>query len=315
MNFPSQKLFFFFIPVLIGLALFVSIRGYLKPSEENTNQELKVVAVESSQNIEIKEIDTDQDSVPDWEENLWNTDPNKKNSNPEKISDRAYIDNKKQAGQEENIPKDVSFANSKNKTETLGKVVFTEYLALKQSGRVDLSTIDQMTARIANDVALTLDTSPKYTMSSLRITPSNEQSLKKYADTVALIRDKYFSDFATTHSQTYILASGSTKQVEKILLSSKDYYQKMTKDLLVIPVPDTVASVHLELINNYAHSAENLGKVSIVDEDPLSTMLGLKQYEDLSENEVEILKKMGLLFAESGILFTSTDPAFLIWGT
>ena len=101
MNFPSQKLFFFFIPVVVGLALFVTIRNHYTDTSTGT-QDIKVVSIDNTQNIEIKELDTDEDGVPDWEEGLWNTDPAKKNSNPEKIADRAYIDKKKQSGQEKN---------------------------------------------------------------------------------------------------------------------------------------------------------------------------------------------------------------------
>src|SRR6476620_135431 len=103
---PSKKLVFI---TLISFAVLGIVFFFIGVKKKNDAIALQNSSVENikGQSVTIKDIvekDTDGDTIPDWEEVLWGTDPSKKDTNDDGIPDNVEIEKKKQALGADNTP-------------------------------------------------------------------------------------------------------------------------------------------------------------------------------------------------------------------
>ena len=80
------------LAVIIFIIFFMSSSGenFIKRNEKNTT----TLKVENQTISDLIQKDSDGDSIPDWEETLWGTDPNKKMTFND-MPDATYVENKK----------------------------------------------------------------------------------------------------------------------------------------------------------------------------------------------------------------------------
>lgn len=316
MNFPSRKLFFFFIPVILVLGLFVLFKDTIIKKNTAPSTGAEVVAVKNSV---INEVDSDGDGLKDWEEVLWGTDPLKKISNPEKIPDADYVQKKIDA--KESIPTAQNNDSltlkalatpGEDATDALSKDVFSEYISLKKSGNLNPTSIDQLAERITSNIALPANA--EFKEANLKTFDDKDSAMVRvYGNTFALIEKKYRDQYELDPIQSEDLSTGLTSanpsSIQKIDRASK-MYSDMAHELMTLSVPKSLASIHTDLANNYMQSSQGLKNMELLQKDPTRAIIGIEQHTKASSEEPLLLTKIINFFGTNGIIFTAGEPGF-----
>lgn len=315
MNFPSRKLFFFFIPVVLVLGLFVLFKDKIMPKTPPTQSQTEVVAVKNSV---INETDSDSDGLKDWEEVLWGTDPMKKISNPEKIPDADYIQKKIDA--KEGLPtQNTNSLTAKalatpgeDATVALSKDIFAEYVSLKKSGNLNPASIDQLTERIASGI--TLPAEKQFTASGLKsFDDADLIKMRTYGNTFAVIQKKYQDLYVQSPLQaedlTGGLAGNNPLSSQKLNQASK-WYGDMATELMTLSVPKGLVSTHIDLANNYLQNARGLKNIAFLQSDPTRAVIGIEEYTNASTAGQNLIAKIISYLLGNGIIFISDEPGF-----
>jgi hypothetical protein len=228
--------------------------------------------------------DTDGDSVPDWEEGLWGTDPTKKETTPG-IPDRVAIDKlKTDQGSSINTAND-NPANQtpENLTQTdkFARDLFATVAATSQNGALDPATIDQITSSLADNI----QNSPQrkvFTLSDIKIIKDDSvQAINNYSDALNIIDGK----FTTANTvldvlQKFIVDDNNVDvsvlaQLDPIIQNTN----KTISDMVKMPVPQSLSDQHLAVINALEKLAENVSDIKLYDTDPIVSLGAISQYD------------------------------------
>lgn len=272
--------------VIIFVIFFMSSAGQnFTTGDKKSNTALKV---ENQTITDLIQKDSDGDGVPDWEEALWGTDPNKKitfNDTP----DATYIENKKKAL---NIEENAS-ANAQNLTETdkFAREFFTSYSAMKSSGQVDSTTINNFSNTLGQNIVnpTLID---RYTETDIKINSADDTATKQkyYADVKKLFtsyQSAGIGDELDIISQG--LATNSTNgatdngdQYAKLSVIA-DAYQNFAQKVMEVSVPQSLAQYHLLIANSANNTGISVSSMAKMVDDPIVGLSGLSQYQKYSD--------------------------------
>lgn len=278
------------ILVVLGFGIFYF---FSKDEKFSRNDDLEI---NKKTIYEIIDTDTDLDQVPDWEEKLWGTNPNKQYTF-EGVSDSEYIENKKKA-------LNLSESNENEKlteTETFAREFFTAYLALKGQDGVNETDIasfsDALGQKIANP---TINNS--YTESQIKIRREDDYDNQvDYYQDISNLFNKYkengLGDELSIVSKGLLTYQNEGKigKYNELLLIGESY-QEFAKKAIEIQVPPTLSSYHLDIINAANNTGISVINMSKVIEDPIIGLSGLSSYQKYSDELVEAVKKLENFF-------------------
>ncbi|MFA6269672.1 MAG: hypothetical protein WC657_00465 [Candidatus Paceibacterota bacterium] len=165
-------------------------------------------------------------------------------------------------------------------TDIVSKTLISNYLALKQNGNLDNTSIqkivDQGTSladQLANKIVL--DT-------KLNIIPDNgKQSITDYGENLGIIL-----------KNSKPKEVGDELEILSTAISSKDYtkineldsvilvYETVASQLEKMPVPKTFVKAHLDLTNSIKKVALALKETRLVFSDPMQSLLALQLYQE-----------------------------------
>lgn len=235
-------------------------------------------------------VDTDGDSIPDWEEALWGTDKNKKKTFGD-ISDSTYVENKKK----ELKLQDKVEASNATETDKFAREFFAAYSAMK-AGEVDPSIINNFSSSLGQQIV-----SPKlvdkYTDKDVRVSLVDDKTEKqKYYLKIKGYFDEYRQSGLGDELEiisTGIIAyeNSGAGQVEELTLIA-DAYDGFAKKVMETDVPNSLKSIHLKIgnsANNIGISVFNMGKII---NDPIVGLSGLSEYQEYSDNLVNAVKEL-----------------------
>jgi len=296
---PSRK-FVLIISIVIILAIIIFVIFFMSSSEENftttgNNKQNTVLKVKNETLSDLIKKDSDGDGVPDWEENLWGTDKNKKITF-NNIPDATYIANKKK---ELKIKQSV---NTKKLTETekFAREFFTSYNALKSSGQIDKNTINNFSSALGQKI-VNPNLIDRYKEADIKINSNdNSTTRQRYYQKVKKLFKSYQSigmgdELAIVTNK--LLSQSADKTNNKInqnskLLNIANAYQDFAKKIMKIDVPQSLTQYHLQIANdsnNTGLSVLNMGKVV---KDPIVGLSGLSQYRKYSDNLVKAVSDL-----------------------
>ena len=262
---PSKK-FLFIASFLLVLAIIIFViffmpsagKDFINGDEKNS----KGLTVENPTLNDLIQKDSDNDSVADWEENLWGTDKNKKITFAN-TPDATYIENKKK---ELNIEQSID-QQSLTETEKFAREFFTSYSAMKSFGELDTNTINNFSNALGQKIV-----DPKlvdrYVETNVKINDSdNTVDKQKYYEAVQDLFNEYKSsglgeELSVVSNQFSVDPSGNTINNEQ------------TNKLL------TIANSS----NNTGISVSNMAKIT---SDPVVGLSGLSQYQKYSDDLVK----------------------------
>jgi len=284
LNFPTKKLFFYFLPIILIGGIFSVWNNARGSSIKNTDGSLSVAGNNSLINSNLD----NNGKFKDWQDAL--------------------------AKQATTSPsKSPSYNDAVNKTENLSKQLFSDYLNLKSSGQAKNSEAVKQTAdKIAQSVSsINVDTT--FSKDDITIAISaTKADLIDYANTLGEIRQKYRDQFAKNASGGNYL-SPSDANFQASISFAASLYTAQAKELLKISVPSDLVDIHLKLTNSYAGSGAGLEKMKLLENDPLMSAVGIKQFDTESQNEEVILEELRAKLLADGIVFTQDDSATLLW--
>lgn len=282
--------------VSIGLISFAVTKDKWISANTNTKKNLESgetrgiqLAVQKA--IEtVAEKDSDGDGIKDWEETFQKSiEANK----TEKKSDTT-------SNVESNDPK--------TKTDEISRALFSEYMELKQSGKLNESSMSNLVNKAVSQVSVGKVSS--YSATDIKTIPDTDISgAKNYANALVNIREKYKEEYRANQ----IIIVGNTvdfddqASVESIHSTAK-LYESITKEMAVLLVPKSLVASHVALLNNYATSAIGLEQFANLKIDPILGLVGIQKHSVASTEESELLAGIARFYTNRGIVFSVDEP-------
>ncbi len=295
---PSRK-FILITSSCIVLAIIIFAIFFMSSGGENfssgNNKNNTALKIENQTISDLIQKDSDSDSIPDWEEDLWGTDKNKKMTFGD-MSDATYIGNKKK---ELKIEQSV---NEKKLTETekFAREFFTSYSAMKSSGEIDNDTINSFSNALGQKI-VNPELIDRYTEADVKVgsTDNTASELKYYTDVKNLFKSYQslgMGDELSIVSNSLISNSTSgtannPDQYSKLSIIS-GAYKNFAQKVMELSVPRSLTDYHLRIANssnNTGISVLNMGKVI---NDPIVGLSGLSQYQKYSDDLVKAVSDL-----------------------
>ncbi|MFH1608916.1 MAG: hypothetical protein ABH951_02800 [Patescibacteria group bacterium] len=299
---PSKK-FSYLLLSFVGLGIIIFLVSTLLFGKSNFMSDKKKANL-SAQKMTISELlqkDSDGDGVMNWEEGLWGTDPYN-TMTFDGIPDKEYIGARREALK---TPGGSGSSEELNETTKFAQQFFASLAALKQSGNYDEDTIKNMSASLGREI-----TNPMminiYNSQDLKINPNDsletqEDYYIKAANLFEIYKEKGIGDELVIVST--IVASGTTDpESENKLSSIADAYQEYAQKMLITPVPESLKSHHLNIINNSNNTGISVKNMAEITGDPIIGLSGVAQYQKYSEDLIKSVGDLEMILSINGII-------------
>ena len=331
MNFLSWKKFrIAFAVLLLAVAIgFLASRSSRSQygtigilSVNNLNAEIQAEAIKN-----IAGKDTDGDGLKDWEEALWGSDPHNSDTDGDGTPDSEEVAlgrNPIIAGPNDKFDNTLALKKKEddNKypekdltaTDLFAQNLFAEYLSLRGSReRIDDTDKNTMIDSVIKN-ALDTKINNQYAISDLNIIEDNSAAaLKKYGNDFISTTQLYSRDLTQDETVVFerMLKEENQKDAE-YLEKSASAYDSAADKLKQIKIPNNLALIHLNIINNYSIISDALKDMSLTLNDPIRGMNGFAVYLAVLETQKEFFKEIKDYFDKNRIIFNSYDAGY-IW--
>lgn len=320
---PSKK---FIIVALIILLLIAGIFWVAKNSEPKEKVVFQKQEGLVSAFLQQNRKDSDNDSLADWEEVLWKTDPNNPDTDGDGTSDGEEVrlgrDPLKKGPNDlytsEDFYKNQVASTGQeplSETEKFSRDFISQYLILKQAagGNLDEATKQGLVNSLTENINLSASIS-LLTLSDIKISPDNsKEAIRNYGNQLGSILQKHINP--APGMELVILKEVAEKKDESKLMElegSVKTYDGLAKDCLSLATPSAIKDFHLKLINSFISLKDitsNLQKLFI---DPLASLAGLKQYQGAQTDMVNTLIEINNYFKNSSIFFNKDEGGYFI---
>lgn len=247
------------------------------------NQEKNVVPLLTQEDIVTKSAedvttrDSDDDGVRDWEEFLWGLDPNKKDSNRDGISDGKELEAKKAALRGTSTPATTATSTF---TDTFSREFFVAFSALKQSGNLTTSNIDQISKQSLG--ALTQATiEEKYSKKDLLFASSTPEARTLYEK--AMSQTGKGLSIKTLGRELELLNRAINKPRSEKLITElqkiQQIYLTLAERTIKIAAPSAIQNTHLDLANTYYKLGAAVGGLTQIYDDPALSIVYFNEYQ------------------------------------
>ncbi len=301
---PKVGLVLILVVLIIVLTIFGSKFTFKKdiPVKDLENVEL---VVERKTGDDFKTGDTDLDSLPDWLEEFYKSDPNNPDTDGDGTKDGEEITLKRDpsiAG-----PNDALIAYKdlfKNKADTSDFTpgtltdkasvdLFSEYLLLKKKGILKPEDETVLVNKISQNVVKEASLKNIYTKDMLNSVPSNKQSITAYGERYAQIALSAYTQMNTYKNYADVA------YFKQLSLE----YKKFSEEVLAMSVPDVFVDVHLPLVNQLSKTSVFFETMAQTDSDPLTSIVILAQYQAAEVGERDVYITLANYFKNNDILF------------
>ena len=309
MVFPTRKIVPVFIVCLIVLGGLFVLLEYKNQAKTINNS--GVVSVTDQRIIDsIANKDTDGDGLKDWEEALWQTDPNNPDTNGNGIKDGAEI------AANRDLPASTTPKTARQLTasDQFSRDLFTRYVTIKQTGSGDpadynnyagivQSYIDQeaatMSAKIygASDFKIIEDETPV--------------DIRNYGNAIGAL----FIDYSAPKFENELIvlqrAIDNNNPLELDKLNANILaYQKGRSALLKMAVPSIFSPDHIALTNAISTIALGIESMKLSFSNPIKAAAGLQSYPDAADSFYPLLISIRDGLVASGVSFAQTESGY-----
>jgi hypothetical protein len=280
----KQTVFIFIICAIILMSIIWYVFGSTL-SNKQTSSIAENMSISSSTNQLI-------DANYDWKKSFFDNSLTKKGS---------YDTSNTVVKKEENL----------TDSDKLGRLIFTEYAKIKQSGQ---STDEKSLSKIANDIidssVVAVDQSKVFTKRDVVVIPNNDLiALRDYGNRVGGI----ITNYSPQRNDAYIafegIKQGDSEYVDE-LNNNIAKYESIMKLLTSVPTPSILQDAHLNLLNGVSKLqfiAKSLTKSAT---DPMSALSSLnysKEAMTLVITGVQTIKKA---LVGSNIKYSSIEGGY-----
>lgn len=184
------------------------------------------------------EADSDGDSIPDWQEALFNLDPNDADSNNDGVPDSVPVDAQK-------------LANDPNIVTQSDKLVLQILAEINKEGGIDNLTQSQLSEKVQIEILKTAESVESgftsYGQSDLTLADNSPESVRIYKSTIDRINKEVIPNKDIIRKIYSFISVTDTKQYPSFYMST---VQGNVASLLKTPVPRSLSDDHLKLVNS-----------------------------------------------------------------
>lgn len=285
--------------------------------------------------------DSDNDGLRDWEEALWKTDKN----NPDSDNDGTKDGEEVRVGRDPSKPApddlfasatDVKMENVSGEdyvppdtvTDALIEDFLEQYFELKKNTTGELTEESKYSFinSVVNNISFQGAKKPmEHKIGELQILPeilennASLNSLREYGNELAQV----FVNAIKNGSENELdiineaFAEGqdrdkAEKFVERLMPITSNY-KNIIDELLRMKVPDSIANIHLEMINEYEKINASLLNISLFFTDTILAITGISSYTH-STNKINVLGiELTDVFSKKGIVFEKEEIGSLFF--
>lgn len=311
--------------VTFGIIIVVLVAKFYSPTsgEKSDARSLQNQIIIPEKTLHT-ELDSDSDGVPDWEENLWNTDPHKKDSDGDGIDDKQAIVLMQQKANTFSLPDEpIVFAGNRIVSSTstgsvIAQKLFSSYFtessfATEKIGPSNLSSIARQTSDYTKTFTKEKMSPPTLSsLSELTILPNTTtENIKYYANTAITILS---APSAVGITDVGIFANFVEKEDLGFFTQMKsvaEQYNRIITELIAIPVPRELASVHLQLIRSIQAFTHATMLMSTIENDPIMGIQVVTYYQK-TYTDFETTRKAWQDALLQRVSFTPEEPGYIL---
>jgi hypothetical protein len=174
----------------------------------------------------------------------------------------------------------------------------------------DIPTQDKLIAEATR--LLNQSIKATYSTESLTVVPNTKENLRAYGNTLAEALQSHPG--ASVYDVYYSLGSAvdnNSKSDLAKLDTPRQAYQVLAESVLVIPVPQTLVPLHLQIANGFALAAENITQMQELGADPLLAAAGLQSFNSTTAEVGRLFINLARQFSENAIIFSAEEPGSL----
>jgi hypothetical protein len=293
---------------VIFVVVFFAVIFSLKTKSEFKNEanQMNGLTYRGTETIEeLTNKDTDLDGVLDWEESLWGTDPTKKDTNGDGVSDGVEV-----AKVKENSDSSLAYGQleEENLTETekFSRELFSTVVTLNQTGGLDQETVDILSTNLAEQIK---NPTLRKVFSYSDIKTTNDNSVlatQNYSNSLDTVFKKYPTLFINGYEgivipigiafatvfQTFLENGEDPNILTRLDPTVKDL-QGIINGMAKMTVPNGLLVLHLEAINALERITENLSDLKLIENDTILAMGAANKFAeniDLLESSINKLQ-------------------------
>lgn len=299
---PSKRFVKILCIVFVVCLLGLGIRYLLTRKPKLTPQQAQIQ--EQTKNVPIGDLlnyDTDGDGIRDWEESLWGTDPLKADTDGNGVSDGIEIAEKKKTT---NVATDIkaSTDESINETERFSRELFAMIMSLSQSGNLTDTALQNLSATLGQNI-VSQPLSDIYTKEKTKVIPTTLVNEKTYYTKMKALITKYsVYGLGTELSSIESFTDTNTPKSKESIVRTAGAYQSFSKELALVPVPESILVLHLGFVNANDKVGRSLFEIAQADENPVKSVSALLNYTTYSNTLVDDGTALGVYFRTRDII-------------
>jgi len=148
-----------------------------------------------------------------------------------------------------------------------------------------------------------------YTNTNLALVADSAETLKLYGNTVVTILNSHpeasFDNTLLTVGEA--VDTGSSAKLASLGAIAAGY-KSIVSELLAVSVPQTLAPLHLQVVNNFSRIVASYADMQVTLTDPLRGVGGLKLYQNLTDETGRLFINIAQALQRNGILFNENEP-------
>jgi hypothetical protein len=260
--------------VSVAILLIVMVHQISKPSE--LSGQGRIIVDPPSFTIPLPEDDSDGDGVPNWQEILVGTDPNRTDSDGDGVVDTYKSISYKQS----DFISDQTASSSipLSPADELGNRLIYEYVSLKQSGAYNDGRGVQIGEKLANSIN---QITPFEPLTREEIKVDIDTSYERVVHYRSDMQD-IFAPLLSLNEAEFIIYGKFVKNKDRVALSElldfADIYEDVANKAANIEVPVDAIDVHLDAINALSFYAAVLRDMVRYSYDSVASFTLLRTY-------------------------------------
>ena len=181
----------------------------------------------------------------------------------------------------EQTPTEGSTTTKETTTDVISRTLIANYLALKQSGKLDNASAQKLINQTVNYIDQTSAKTVVTTQSDLNVVADNgKKSITDYGENLGnTVKNKKISDVGNElNILVQMINSGDQSRIKELdnIIAN---YEKIIAALVKMPVPKTFIKVHLDIVNGINGLMLALKEAKNISDDPLKGLSILQMYQ------------------------------------
>ncbi|MDQ5962105.1 MAG: hypothetical protein QG669_498 [Patescibacteria group bacterium] len=294
--FPSRKFsILLIICALVAIVYFV----FFNSSNDKTSKQVKTVTLTPT---EIIEGDRDEDGIRDWEEALWGTNPDNKDSDGDGIDDLVEIEEKRSklsSGNTGSVGEEVTL----NETEMFSRDIFASIISLREKGALNDESLKSLAEATGKSFTGKVEIDNVVETADIQTLPDDTPSKKNYIKSVDTLMAAYWQKGI---NQEYEIFGKYVVSENKELLAELNQiataYENLSNELKKLSVPSSLVITHRDLVNTTYKMNVATKNIAQADTNELVSAIGIAQYKDQIIEFTRLLNVYTVLLSQYGTL-------------